>query len=223
MKNELSLNIYIGLCVIYLLIILSGQEENAWFIKPFLIPFLLLAVFFSGNFSSKKFLLTALTFSWIGDVILLFTERNELFFIVGLTAFLISHIVYILLFNKQLKYKNRKNKAVFWIGVTCIILYLFVIFSALLPTLGDLTLPIFVYALVISTMLLFAFKGFLNWEEPGSWYIFIGAIAFVCSDSILAFNKFHTPIALSSFLIMITYLSAQYLIVVGILKLNQKK
>jgi uncharacterized membrane protein YhhN len=93
----------------------------------------------------------------------------------------------------------------------------------LLPTLGDLTLPVFVYALVISTMLLFALKGFLNWEKTGSWYILIGAISFVTSDSILAFNKFHTPIVLSSFLIMITYLVAQYLIVVGILKLNQKK
>jgi uncharacterized membrane protein YhhN len=142
---------------------------------------------------------------------------------VGLIAFLISHIVYILLFNKQLKYKNRKNKAIFWIGVTCIIVYLFTMISILLPSLGDLTIPVFVYALVISTMLLFALKGFLNWEEPGNWYILIGAIAFISSDSILAFNKFYAPIVLSSFLIMITYLLAQYLIVVGILKLNKKK
>lgn len=223
MKNELFLKSYIGIIVIYLLIILLGQEQIAWFLKPFLIPFLLLAVFFSGSFPSKKFLLIALAFSWIGDIILLFADQHELFFIIGLVAFLISHIVYILLFNKQLRYKNRKNKAIFWIGVTVIIVYLFVMLWVLLPTLGDLTLPVFVYALVISTMLLFALKGFLNWEKTGSWYILIGAISFVTSDSILAFNKFHTPIVLSSFLIMITYLVAQYLIVVGILKLNQKK
>jgi len=223
MKNELFLKSYIGISVIYLLIILLGQEQIAWFLKPFLIPFLLLAVFFSGSFPSKKFLLIALAFSWIGDIILLFADQHELFFIIGLVAFLISHIVYILLFNKQLRYKNRKNKAIFWIGVTVIIVYLFVMLWVLLPTLGDLTLPVFVYALVISTMLLFALKGFLNWEKTGSWYILIGAISFVTSDSILAFNKFHTPIVLSSFLIMITYLVAQYLIVVGILKLNQKK
>lgn len=223
MKNELLLKSYIGTSAVYLLIILLGQEQIAWFLKPFLLPFLLLAVYFSGNFPSKKFLLIALVFSWIGDIILLFADRHELFFIVGLIAFLISHIVYILLFNKQLKYKNRKNKAIFWIGVTCIIVYLFTMISILLPSLGDLTIPVFVYALVISTMLLFALKGFLNWEEPGNWYILIGAIAFISSDSILAFNKFYAPIVLSSFLIMITYLVAQYLIVVGILKLNQKK
>lgn len=223
MKNELLLKSYIGLSVFYLLLILLDQQQFAWFLKPFLIPFLLLGVFFIGNFQSKKFLLAALTFSWIGDIILLFADRDELFFIVGLIAFLISHIIYILLFNKQLKYKNRKNKAIFWIGATCIIVYLFVMISILLPNLGDLTIPVFVYALVISTMLLFAFKGFLNWAEPGNWFILIGAITFVTSDSILAFNKFYSPLVLSSFLIMITYLIAQYLIVMGILKLNQKK
>ncbi|WP_369765172.1 lysoplasmalogenase [Flavobacterium sp. WC2429] len=222
MKNNKLLIGYLGLSIVYLLLLLVDQESIAWFMKPLLLPFLILGVYFSGAFSSKKYLLAALTFSWFGDIILLFADRDELFFIVGLIAFLISHIIYILLFNKQLRYKNRKNKAVFWIGVTTIIMYLIIMISILLPNLGDLTIPVFVYALVISTMLLFAFKGFLNWEEPGNWYILIGAIAFVTSDSILAFNKFYTPIVMSSFFIMITYLIAQYLIVVGILKLNKK-
>ena len=215
MKNKKLFFGYLGLSIAYLILLLVNQESIAWFMKPLLIPFLILGVYFSGAFPSKKYLLTALAFSWIGDIILLFTDRDELFFIVGLIAFLISHIVYILLFNKQLRYKNRKNKAVFWIGVTTIIMYLIIMISILLP--------VFVYALVISTMLLFAFKGFLNWEESGNWYILTGAIAFVTSDSILAFNKFYNPIVLSSFLIMITYLIAQYLIVMGILKLNKKK
>lgn len=223
MKLKKLLISYLGLSIVYLTLLLIGQESIAWFMKPVLIPLLILGVYNSGSFPSKKFLLIALTFSWIGDIILLFSERDELFFIAGLIAFLISHIVYILLFNKQLIYKNRKNKAVFWIGVTSIIMYLVVMISILLPSLGDLTIPVFVYALVISTMLLFAFKGFLNWQEPGNWYILIGAIAFVSSDSLLAFNKFYSPIVMSSVLIMTTYLIAQYLIVVGILKLNKKK
>jgi hypothetical protein len=45
---------------------------------------------------------------------------------------------------------------------------------------------------------------------------------FVASDSILAFDKFYAPLQYSSFLIMVTYLIAQYLIA-GILKLNKKK
>jgi uncharacterized membrane protein YhhN len=223
MKNTLLLKSYIALSVIYLLIILLGHESIAWYIKPFLIPFLLLGVYFHSDFPSKKFLLTALTFSWFGDIILLFADRDEMYFIIGLIAFLLSHITYILLFNKQIKPKNTKNKAVFWMGVTAIIMYLIVMIAMLLPSLGDLTIPVFVYALVISTMLLFAFKGFLIWKTPANWYILTGAVIFVSSDSILAFNKFYKPVVLSSFLIMLTYLVAQYLIVSGILKLNQKK
>lgn len=223
MKTNTLLLSYIGFCLIYLLIILIGMEDVAWFLKPFLLPFLLFGVYFHHDFPSKKFLLTALFFSWIGDIILLFAARGELFFISGLIAFLISHLVYILLFNKQLKDRNKKNKAVYWIGVTVIIAYLFVMLTILLPSLGDLQLPVLVYAIVLSTMLLFAFKGFLNWKEPANSYVLLGAIIFVSSDSILAFDKFHEPIAMSSFLIMVTYLTAQFLIVKGILKLNQKK
>jgi uncharacterized membrane protein YhhN len=34
------------------------------------------------------------------------------------------------------------------------------IIALLLPNLGDLTIPVFIYALVLSTMLLFALKAF---------------------------------------------------------------
>lgn len=223
MKNEYFVKSYILLCIIYIVILFLGEEQIAWFIKPFLIPFLFFWVFFHSNFQSKKILLTALAFSWIGDVILLFSNRDEAYFISGLIAFLISHVVYIITFSKQLKIRKRKNKAVFWIGVTAIIVYLLTILAILLPSLGDLKVPVFVYALVISTMLLFALKGFLIWEEPANWYILLGAIIFVSSDSILAFDKFYAQIMHGSFLIMVTYLLAQYLIVKGVLSLNQTK
>jgi uncharacterized membrane protein YhhN len=223
MKNALLFKSYLIVSGVYLLIILLGHEDIAWYIKPFLIPFLILTVYFNRDFTSKKYLLTALIFSWFGDIILLLSDRDERYFIAGLVAFLLSHLAYILLFNKQIKLKNTKSKAVFWIGVTSIIAYLIIMMAMLLPTLDDLIIPVFVYALVISTMLLFAFKGFLIWDTPANWFILIGAIVFVSSDSILAFNKFYQPVAWSSFLIMITYLAAQYLIVIGILKLNKKK
>jgi uncharacterized membrane protein YhhN len=70
-----------------------------------------------------------------------------------------SHIAYVLLFNTN-KAENSKNKAVFWMGVTAIIMYLIVIIAIFLPNLGDLTIPVFIYALVLSTMLLFALKAF---------------------------------------------------------------
>jgi uncharacterized membrane protein YhhN len=223
MRSTLSFNAYIGISFLYLLIIILGREDIAWFLKPFLIPFLLLAVHFCGNFPSKKFLSTALIFSWIGDVILMFADKGEVYFIFGLVAFLFSQITYILLFSKQLRIKPSRNKAVFWVGITVIIVYLILLLSLLLPTLGDLKVPVFAYALVLSIMLLFSFKGYLKWSKPANTYILLGAVIFVSSNSIMALDKFYEPILFSSFLIMATYIVAQYLIVVGILKLNKKK
>jgi uncharacterized membrane protein YhhN len=222
MKSSTLLKSYIGISVAYLLIIVAGREDIAWFIKPLLLPFLIVAVNFTPRFATKKFLITALLFSWIGDIILLFSDRAEIYFISGLVSFLISHLVYIVLFNKQIKKSRESSKAIFWVGVTAIIMYLMMMLFLLLPTLGDLKLPVLVYAFVLSTMLLFALKGFFIWDKPERWYILIGAIVFVSSDSILALNKFYQALQMSSILIMSTYLFAQYMIVKGILHLNKK-
>jgi hypothetical protein len=35
------------------------------------------------------------------------------------------------------------------------------------------------------------------WKKPANWYILIGAVLFVSSDSLVAFNKFYNPLVLS--------------------------
>ncbi|WP_409416880.1 lysoplasmalogenase [Flavobacterium sp. PS2] len=223
MKSPFLLKFYIGFSFFYLLILLYNLENIAWYLKGLLIPILWLAVYLSEDFPSKKILLGALLFSWIGDVILLFADKAEIYFILGLVAFLISHVIYIILFNKQNKPDVPKNKGVFFIGLGFILVYLATMLTVLLPKLGDLQLPVIVYALTISTMLLYAFSGYLIWKKPANTYILVGAIIFVLSDSILAMDKFYEPIYKNSFFIMLTYLMAQYLIVIGILKLNSIK
>ena len=62
-------------------------------------------------------------------------------------------------------------------------------------------------------------KGIVNSSSYN--LVFIGAIFFMISDSILALNKFYQPIPFSNISIMLTYALAQYLIVLGILKLKK--
>lgn len=223
MRNATIFKAYVAFSLLYLLILLLGHENLDLFLKPVLIPILGFGVYLYRKFPTKNALLLALLFSWIGDVILLFADFAEIYFILGLVSFLTAHIIYCVLFNNQIKIKTKTNKIVFGIGSVIISFYLIGMLSVLLPSLGDLKIPVIVYASVISIMLLFAFNGFLVWKNPGNKYIFVGAIVFVISDSILAINKFYAPIERSSFYIMLTYLVAQYLIVVGILKLNPKK
>ncbi len=223
MKNAVFFKIYIAFSFIYLLLLYLGYESLDCYLKPALIPLLIVGVYFSKKFPTQNILLTALVFSWIGDVILLFADIAEIYFILGLVSFLISHIIYCVLFNRQIKEKIKKNTIIFIFGSLIIACYLIGMLSVLLPALGDLKIPVIVYASVISVMLLFAYNGLLIWKKPANQYVFFGALFFVISDSILAINKFHMPIQKSSFIIMLTYLVAQYLIVKGILKLNSKK
>jgi len=212
---------YIISGILFCLLLLSGNENIGWYLKPVLLPFLFYAVAKSEAFESKKWLLLALLFSWIGDCILLLADKGELYFILGLAAFLIAHLLLILLFTKQKSKNNSFRETLFWVGFVGATLYLVGMLSLLLPSLGDLKIPVTAYALIITIMLKTALKGTFDWNGNSRFMVLIGAAFFVISDSILAINKFHTPLPLASLWIMLTYLIAQYYITNGILKLQK--
>lgn len=214
---------FVIISTIYLVLAFLGKDNVTWFLKPFLLPFLIIATQRAAGFETKKWLLSALIFSWIGDVILMFADKGELYFIFGLVSFLIAHILFIILFVKQKSEGKTPNKIIFGFGLLLVSIYLSSMLWLLFPSLGDLKIPVSVYALTISFMLVMAIRGGLTWKNPMNLLILNGAIAFVTSDSILAINKFYSPLPNANFLIMSTYLIAQYLITFGILKMNQKK
>jgi uncharacterized membrane protein YhhN len=186
-------------------------------LKPVLLLPLIVAAFISTNFQNKSLLAFALVFSWIGDTLLLFVFKDAIYFVLGLVAFLIAHIFYIILFAKELKKANGKielRKPV----LLLITIYLIALLMILIPHLGSLTIPVIIYAIVISSMLYMACLLSFYWPRPASTYLFTGAISFILSDSILAFNKFYQPVPMSGFLIMATYLYAQYALVKSCLK-----
>lgn len=221
--SQRLLKVFVVFGILYSILLLIGNDTLTWYLKPFLLPFLFYAVVKSNFFETKKWLLFALLFSWIGDCILLFSDKGELYFIFGLIAFLIAHILFIRLFFRQkTENKNSKN-SLFWIGFIGVIAYLVCMLSFLLPTLGDLRMPVGIYAMTISIMQIIALKGAFNWKNNSKYIVLLGATFFVTSDSILAINKFHTPIPLATFWIMLSYLIAQFSITYGILKLNQKE
>lgn len=221
--SQKLLQVFLVFAILYLILILAGNETLTWYLKPFLLPFLFYAVVKSNAFETKKWLLSALLFSWIGDCILLFADKDELYFIFGLVAFLIAHILLIILFTAQKSENISFKKPLFWVGFICATIYLAGMLSFLLPSInGDLKLPIIGYALTITIMLKTALKGIFDWNGDSKYIVLLGAFFFVTSDSILAINKFHSPIPMANFWIMLTYLVAQFSIAYGILKLNEK-
>lgn len=220
-KYRLLLNTYLAFSFIYLILIFFDFKNLNYFLKPLLMLILMLAVFFSQEFPSKKILLFALFFSWGGDVILLFSDLSNIYFIVGLVSFLLSHIFYIFLFGKQKKSDKLINVRKFAFGVSILTGYFAVFICFLFAHLNNLKIPVLIYIITISTMFIFALKGFLTWNREGKTKILIGAIFFIISDSILSLNEFYTNIMHGTFYVMTTYIVAQFLIVKGILDLNK--
>ena len=221
--SQKLLQFFLVFGLLYLILLLTGNDTVTWYLKPLLLPVLFYAVVKSEPFETKKWLLFALLFSWIGDCILLFADKGELYFIFGLIAFLIAHILFIRLFFRQKSEKKHSKNPLFWIGFIGVITYLVSMLMFLFPTLGGLKFPVGIYAMTISIMLVVALKGAFNWENNSKYIVLFGALFFVVSDSILAINKFHSPIPMATFWIMVTYLVAQFSITYGILKLNEKK
>ncbi len=160
----------------------------------------------------------ALVFSWGGDVLLM--KSGELFFMLGLVSFLIAHVFYIFVF-RQFRNDDETSSLQGLQRIRFafpILLYGYGLVVILYSELGDRTAPVLIYALVLTLMVLNALFRFGRTSSASFAYVFGGAILFMISDSLLAVNKFLEPITLSGLWIMLTYISAQFFIVTGLLK-----
>jgi len=162
---------------------------------------------------TKKLVLSALIFSLLGDIFLMFTETNSLFFIGGLLAFLTAHVMYILIFLKK---RNITKKALTF--MVLLLVYAIGLFYFLKDGLGDLFIPVIIYMFVILMMVTTAFLREGSVSRNSYILVFLGAVFFITSDSLLALNKFHSPLPLSGIWIMTTYSIAQFFIVLGLKK-----
>ncbi|MEY8848437.1 lysoplasmalogenase [Psychroserpens sp. XS_ASV72] len=165
--------------------------------------------------SMRLLMILALLFSLFGDISLMFDNLSSSYFIIGLVSFLLAHIMYILVF---LKHRNTSSRPLGFLGL--LLLYAISLFFYLKDGLGDMLVPVMVYMIVILGMATSAFLRRKSVNTKSFTWVLIGAILFLVSDSILAIDKFHHALPLSSVSIMLSYALAQYCIVIGILKLK---
>lgn len=195
-----------------------------YFTKP-LLMILLLCWFLSYYLQQRRgrMLVTwALLFSCGGDTLLLFTAKNELFFMAGLVSFLVAHLFYILFFL-YVKKQNRPGKPWNPIVVFLVLIYIAVLFYILKPGAGPLKVPVLVYATVLGGMLLSAIHAFHFPAQLAGAFCVTGAMLFVASDSLLALDKFHHSFKTAPLLVMTTYCLAQLLLVTGSRKYLQSR
>jgi uncharacterized membrane protein YhhN len=211
--------IYALVVMLELLFIYFDQAQLRWFTKPLLMPLLMIGFYTaSAKRSGTLFylILVALFLSWAGDVLLQMKEM----FIPGLVSFLLAHVFYIVYFIKTGNGKKGLLQLQPLIGIP-VLVYILIFLWQLYPFLDALKIPVTVYGITIGTMLLMAINTRRKLSNDASALFFIGALLFVISDSLLAVNLFAMNHLVLSLCVMLTYASAQYLIVKGALANEQ--
>jgi uncharacterized membrane protein YhhN len=188
-------------------------------VKALIIPVLM--ILFVVNLKPLTHLLyrimfAGLFFSWAGDVILEFSQSNGSLFVPGLVSFLLAHVMYLTVFLKTPgKNSVMKNRA--WLLIP-VLLFGALLVKYLYAGLGDMKIPVILYAIVILTMLTAAINRIEKVNSASFYMVLSGAILFVISDSAIAVNKFGHRFESSGVVIMSTYIIAQYLIITGYIK-----
>lgn len=202
----------------------GALNPDLWIIhlwtKPALMLCLLLFIFLSGPWKSmalKATTIAAVLCSLAGDVLLM-NDNQEGFFIYGLLSFLLAHLFYIINFLVakpsfiEIPFLKRNPWAIFITAA-----YVGLMFTQLKEGAGSLSGAILGYALVIGLMLLFALNREKKVPALSFRFVTFGALFFVISDSLLAYNKFVMEIPFSPIFILGSYALAQYLIVQGLI------
>jgi alkylglycerol monooxygenase len=148
-------------------------------------------------------LLTGLAFSLAGDCFLMFPG----FFIPGLISFLVAHLFYIALFKQGLPWFPNRRALFLSLGVGA------AMYAVILPGLNQtLKVAVAAYVVVIALMAAQAIGRATVLRDKASAAVAVGAGLFMLSDSLLAVNRFASPLPMAQFWVLATYYAAQILI-----------
>lgn len=206
--------------VLVILDLITGSLQNE-FLRHFTKPLILFSLFIyfainggSLDRSTYVLMLLALFCSWLGDSFLMYETISSNYFLLGLVSFLTAHILYCVVFLKRW---NKNAPGTYWVVLILLMLYGSVLFLQLKDNLGELLVPVIIYVSAILLMGITAFRRRKMVTSESFKLVFIGALFFIASDSILAINKFLSAVPYSHILVMGTYATAQFLITKGIL------
>lgn len=172
-----------------------------------------MAVVLQARPRGLRWLLAALAASLAGDVFLMFPG----YFIPGLVAFLLAHLAYIALFRQQVGWLPNRRALMAVVGVAGGMYG--VLWFGGLP--AGLRAPVAAYVVAIALMAAQAIGRATVLRDKPSVLVAVGALCFMLSDTLLAINRFVTPLPMSPVWVLGTYYTAQCLIVAGLLRQRQ--
>jgi len=220
-KPRLHRYIFIVICIVELASHVFDLPEVSKISKPLLMPALLF--YFRKGMKvdlNTSFMLAvgALLFSFGGDALLMY-QGEQLYFILGLGSFAIAQLLYLFAFRSA---RNEEESALpltqQGIYTLPFVAFAFGLLWALWPTIGEMKIPVTIYAFLIMMMAIGAVFRINRTNKESFNQVFLGVIFFLLSDTLLALNKFYMPMENASLFIMATYILAQWNIINGLLK-----
>jgi uncharacterized membrane protein YhhN len=184
--------------------------------KPGVMVALLAWLWSVGGFKGHLlWFVIGLFFSLIGDIFLMLPNKM---FSAGLIAFLLTHIAYLIGFDDSLPPLNMVSILLAtMVGITA-----FRVGREILGSLNSskhkrLQIPVLIYIITISLMLLSALLTLVRpeWSIGASLLVSGGAMLFVASDTILAWNKFVEPLKGENLAVITSYHIGQIFIILG--------
>jgi uncharacterized membrane protein YhhN len=185
-------------------------------------PAVMLALFFwlwtsAGMHGVVLWFGSGILFSLIGDILLMISLEN--LFLPGLVAFLAAHIMYVIGFNLPLPVLSVWGLLLaIMIGLGSARILRKVITPLHAQRQAGLRIPILIYGLVISLMLLSAMLKLtdLSWNMVAALLVALGAFLFYLSDIILAWMKFIAPIQNGRIYNILSYHLGQIALIAGV-------
>lgn len=221
-------NLFLNMHYVFFVATIGDLVGTVWYAPLHLLckPLLMLSLmlFFWQAIGQRlsplaRWVLPALFFSWAGDIFLMFDGKG--FFIGGLGSFLVAHLLYLGAYRENLpthlQTVSKSLLARMPYLLVPFLAYLCGFYAFLYPYLGELAIPVAVYAFVLMCMGVFALNRYGFTTKASFQWILAGAFLFMVSDSILATNLFvwNKELPLGNLGVMLTYISAQYAIVRG--------
>lgn len=155
----------------------------------------------------KTLILAGLLCSLAGDIALMFPEK---WFTAGLVSFLAAHVFYILAFKPGPGHPISAGMFVPFL------IFGLLMFRILAPSLGQMKFPVLVYIAAITAMAGLAAGRFVYSGGTRPLLAFAGAVLFLISDSVLAYDRFVKKLGPAQAVILGTYFPAQLLIALSI-------
>ena len=218
--NKLFTLFFVLLVLIDLIVLqFLDMPEVRYYTKPAIVGsliVLLLGVRFKKK-RLKNYVLFALLFSLLGDLLLLFTGMEERYFLLGLLSFLLAHACYILAFVHRGYFDTAK---VVWGGLL-IVVYAVIVYLYIADGLGDRQPYVIAYIFILILLALVALLRKSYVSNKSYIWVLAGAMLFILSDSLLAITTFKTAIPYSGIAIMITYAMAQWFLVHGAIEQDE--